>query len=271
MNCVSWLGLAASFLVANGVSPTSVPRKAADPLEDFVTFRLTFERTLKPEKAAGEAGPRVVFMTAADKKERFRVNKDALDRRYFVPGLRGTGLTNADARTFFEEIQYSAAGNMKATGGTILWWLKFTRPAASGGGGKIFSTMDGSLFCTLEPTPDRDELEILVVAQDRREDPPARLAEVRGKVGRRKGQWHQLGIRWNKKAVALLADGEEAGIATLQRPFKAEQFADYFVLALFAFVKEGDVAVLDEFTIYNRPLTSAELNTEYKRLATHRP
>jgi hypothetical protein len=42
------------------------------------------------------------------------------------------------------------------------------------------------------------------------------------------------------------------------------------VLSLFAFVKEGDVAVLEEFTVYNHPLSSDELKIEYGRLAAHR-
>jgi hypothetical protein len=259
------LALAAVLLPAPGVLIRSAQYDPSDPLEDSVTFRLTFEGTLKPVKASEEAGPRVVFMISAVKKERFQVKKDALDAKHFVKGLRGRGLTNADAKTFFEEIQYPAAGHIKSRSGTILWWMKFTRPAAARGGGKIFRTMDGSLFCALEATPQRDELEVVVVAQDQREKPPLRLAEVRGKISRKKGEWTQVGIRWNKKSVALLIDGEEAAIETLKRPFKAEQFADSFVLSLFAFVKEGDVAVLDEFTIYNRPLTAHELEREYQR------
>lgn len=259
--------LAAVFLLASVLFPHAACAEPADPLEDWVTFGLTFEGTLKPVRAAGEAGPRVVFMTRADRKERFRVKEEALDRKHFVPGLRGKGLTNADATTSFEEIQYPAAGNLKAGSGTVLFWLKLTQ-LADRGGGKLFSTVGGSLYFTLEPVAGRDQLGVLVVAQDQGEDPPVRLAEVRGTISRKKGQWAQLGIRWNKKSVALLINGEEAAIETLKRPFKPQQFSDYFVLSLFAFVKQSDVAVLDEFTIYNRPLTSAELKGEFERLSS---
>lgn len=245
---------------------------AVDPLEDNVTFRLTFEDTLKPEKsAAAEAGPRVAFMSTADRKDWFQVDKDRLDPKHYVPGLRGKGLTNADPRTFFPEIQYPIEGHLKAKSGTVLWWMKFSKPASEGGGGgAMFATHGGSLFCALEASPTRDERGVLVVAQDQRETPVLGLAQARGKIAAKEGQWTQVGVRWDKKTVSLLLNGQEASSETLRRAFTADQFTDYFVVALFSWIKEGDVAVLDEFTIYNRPLTSEEIRTEYDRLVPRR-
>ena len=126
---------------------------AADPLEDNVTFRLTFEGTLKPEKSAARSGPLVAFLSTADKPDWVKVEQETLDAKHYVDGLRGKGLTNADPRTFLPEIQYPVEGHLKSKSGTILWWMKFSRPAPKGGGGgAMFATHGGSLFCALEAT-----------------------------------------------------------------------------------------------------------------------
>jgi len=239
-----------------------------DPLEDNVTFRLTFEDTLQPDKSAAGSGPLVAFQATADRNDWVKIDKDRLDPKYYVEGLRGKGLTNADPKSFFPEIQYPAEGHLKARSGTALWWVKFSKPApGGGGGGAMFCTHGGSLFCALEATTTPDERGVLVVAQDQREVPPLSLAQARGKISTRNGEWTQVGVRWDKKTVSLILNGEEASSETLRRAFTVDQFSDYFVVALFSWMKEGDVAVLDEFSIYNRPLTAEEIREEYVRLA----
>ena len=108
----------------------------------------------------------MAFMCTTDRKDWFPVDKDALDPKHYVEGLRGKGLTNADPKTFFPEIQYPAEGHLKSKSGTILWWTKFSKPAPKGGGGgAMFATHGGSLFCALEATPAEEERGVLVVAR----------------------------------------------------------------------------------------------------------
>jgi len=241
---------------------------SVDPLEDNVTFRLTFEGTLKPDKAAADSGPRVAFLSTADKPDWVKVENATLDPKHYVEGLRGKGLTNADPKTFLPEIQYPTEGHLKAKSGTVLWWMKFSKPAPKGGGGgAMFATHGGALFCALEATPAEQERGVLVVAQDQRETPVLNLAQARGKLSARPGEWTQLGVRWDKKTVSLILNGQEVSSESLRRAFTPDQFGEAFVVALFSWIKEGDVAVLDEFSIYNRPLAADEIRAEYDRLA----
>lgn len=253
-----------AFLLLTGIAAQD---PSTDPLEDNVTFRLTFEGTLKPDKSAADAGPRVAFLSTGDKSEWVKVDQAALDPKHYVEGLRGKGLTNADSRTFIPEIQYPAEGHIKPKSGTVLWWMKFSQPAPRGGGGAMFATHGGSLFCALEAAPSESERGVLVVAQDQRETPVLNLAQARGKISAKAGEWTQLGVRWNKTTVSLILNGQEVSSETLRRAFTADQFGDAFVVALFSWIKEGDVAVVDEFSIYNRPLSGEEIRAEYDRLA----
>jgi hypothetical protein len=220
-------------------------------LRDTVIFHLDFENGAVASSPDGSKSPQYIRVNSK------AINNEELKGKYLVSGLSGMGLSNAESKTSIE-VSYPVDKNIHPEYGTVLWWLRYEKLHPSADGGLIFQTHGGRVFYT---TGSQGRVcihgNVPVYQSDLRRVP----------VPREEGMWTQMGFSWNRDTLHLIVNGKRAASQTLRKPLTSQEIRNSFMVYLFGWAKETDVAVLDEFTIYKRALTEAELLHEYRRFA----
>ena len=76
------------------------------------------------------------------------------------------------------------------------------------------------------------------------------------------GQWHLVVINWRPSLLEAWLDGKPLRSITLKRPIRREEFAiGRFRLGML----KSEPTLMDDFAIYRRPLSAAEVRTLWKR------
>ena len=80
----------------------------------------------------------------------------------------------------------------------------------------------------------------------------------------KKGEWHHIGVSWNKNALVLYVDGRQRGTANMKQ-ISPEDFGTLF----FGEYWKGDPGqtLLDEVRIFDQYLTDKEMTAEFTRFA----
>ena len=252
--CAVLLGLAlasAAWARADGLLDPRSDLYYRDPrlrdLMAWVTLQLTFDGdSLVPDMAAGDPG-----MTARGQP-------------LFAPGVKGRALVAGDGSG---QGIYARVGNAALeTRGAVSLWVCPTRWTHQQGGNTTFLMTANSSFYLQRQGPMHND-EGVVTRQEGVQF--LMLSEVTGNqclmVGTSdwpQGQWRLLVANWSWPTMSLSLDGGEFRSVTVKQSPGPDQFG-----ALVVGASGGGETLLDELTVYRRPLALEEVRALYEALS----
>jgi hypothetical protein len=247
---LAWVLTVASLLPAPAPLAPGDPR--ADPylarpelraLMDWVTFQVTFDDgTLVPEMAAGD----YKFTPAGTPK--------------FAPGIKGLALqAGGDSGMAL----YSGPGNLPlATRGALTMWLCPLEWTHVNGGNTIFMLTGNGTFYLERQGPGHNA-EGVVTRQEvllgLLRNTPAGPATVYGDTASwPPGQWRLIVLDWDWPIMSLSINGQDFSTVTATGRPRPEDFPTFGLGS-----RDGEKTLMDEVTIFRRPLTRAEAQAMY--------
>lgn len=260
----SHLALGIGLLLPRLVTWAEATTLPPDPLQDCVSFHLGFEEGLVADRANGNEKPRSIGIQREGDKDTQPISNDEVMEQYLADGLVGKGLTNRDFKTRFW-LPFSSENNLNPVHATILWWLKIAKPHPTAGGGMLF--LQGGWYVPIQCTMDakrRTQYDVTIYTHANCTE-WGRRTNLTASFDRKEGVWTQVGLSWDKQSIYFIVNGKRVAAGMLKDPFTAHPFGPDFILGLFGWSAETDVAVMDEVTIYDRLLAPDELVMEYQR------
>lgn len=212
---------------------------------EWATFQLTFDAgSMMPDMAAGDA--------------KLGVNGTP----QFVPGLRGQALVAGEGSG---AAGYASVGNVSfASQGAIALWVMPVAWTHVQGGNTVFLMTSNSNFYLERQGPWIEGTEL------KRQEAVLYLLFSKtvgngclslGTNDWPLNQWRLIVANWSWPTMSLSLDGGEFQSATLKGKPPAEEFGGLYVGA-----SGGEKTLLDEITIFRRPLTLAEVKAMYEAL-----
>lgn len=214
-------------------------------LMEAATFQLTFDAgSVTPDMAAGEAKPGVNGTPQFD------------------PGLRGQALVAGEGSG---TATYPSVGNASlATQGAVALWIKpVSWTHVQGGNTTLVMTSNSSFYIErqgpwIEGTELKRQESILYLLFSKT---VGNGCLAYGTNAWPNGQWRLLVANWSWPTMSFSLDGGEFQSATVKGKPAPEEFG-----ALYVGATGGEKTLLDEITIFRRPLTQAEAKAMYEAL-----
>ncbi len=248
-------------------------------IRDALVFYVSFDQSLRADRGAGALEPRTRFDDETNEGE--YIFKDGVDESIFriAPdsGVHGGALEAIDTLPRRGRIFYPAAGNLAfeegGWSGSVSVWIKtnpntmlqtpfcdpvqITEKGATNGGLWIdfpdTEPRDLRLGAFPSEGPGRER-----ISED---DPNAPVVRVND-VGFEATEWHHVAFTWanidsgsNNAWVALYVDGEIVG-----NIHRREITMGWNLERTGIYVAVNYIGLLDEFAIFDRPLSADEIN-----------
>lgn len=222
-----------------------------DPLMDCVTFHLSFDGgKFTPDVAAGSGDGKLSGTPA------------------FAPGVSGQAAVIGDGGA---GVIFPRAGNFPVTrrGGVSLWICPQEWNHRDNGNTVFLMTSNASFYLERQgplykPDGQAQRIEALLMLC---------LSPVTGHAsieqncsGWKNGEWHFLAANWQWPVMEFSLDGEPFQAKAVVRPPTEQTFGDLIIGA-----QHGPRTLLDELTIYRRPLTETEVRLLWKNPRLQRP
>jgi lysophospholipase L1-like esterase len=260
-----------------------VLRSEADMLRQAVTFYVSFDKDTKADFAGGsrELSTR---MTKPDMKT-FEFEK-GFDEKVFKTaagkGVSGAALECVDVLPRNSRVFYPAKGNIAykkgGWGGSVSFWLKtdpdtllktkFCDPVQITHRG----ANNGGIWCDFNDQKPRDlRMGTFPAVPEGQKpiaesDPKAPMIPVR-KIGFKAAEWHHIVLAWSnfdtgkKDAHTILyIDGKKKGELK-----DVEMAMDWDMEKVGIYIGVNYIGLLDEFAIFNRPLTAGEVHLLHEK------
>lgn len=207
-------------------------------LMDWVTFQITFDRdTVHPEMAAGEVDTKIEGTPA------------------FADGIKGRALIAGQGSA---QITYPRGANAPlARRGAVMLWIKpldWTHENAPYG--TFLRLTNGAFYLQRQGPQKNDEgrftrhegLQLIVKDGDQLQNAMRSTSEWPN------GDWHLLVGNWAWPSLTFSIDGSEFIAKTIDGEFEDAQFGDLILGST-----GGERTLLDELTIFRRPLSLPEI------------
>lgn len=255
MRCVFVSLAAVVFTALLQAAPSDHLDPRADPyfanpelraLMDWVTFRLTFDGdSLTPDMAAGAAT--------------FTLH----GRPRFAPGVKGRALLAGDGSG---SGMYPRAGNapLASRGAISVWICPVAWTRGNGGNTVVLMTTNSSFYLqrqgplhNAEGVCTRNEgLQFLMLS-----DVTGNNCLMFGTEGFPQGKWRLLVANWSWPVMQFSLDGGEFQSLTVKQSPTEAEFGGLIVGAA-----DGEPTLIDELTIYRRPLSLQEARSIYSAI-----
>jgi hypothetical protein len=217
------------------------------PLMEWVTFQLTFDGgTLTPDLAAGES----------------KVSPQGTPR--FAPGLKGQALVAGGAEGSGAGIYPRGANAPLETQGAIALWVCPVHWTHVQGGNTVFVMTTNSSFYIQRQGPwiegvtlkRAEGLQVLMLSKV-----TGNRCLMYGTKDWPAGQWRLVVANWSWPTMSVSLDGGEFQSATVRANPSAADFGGLVIGAT-----GGEETLVDEVTIFRRPLRLEEVKALYEAL-----
>jgi hypothetical protein len=245
----------ACFLTIASLLPAQAPPAdpRADPyfarpelraLMDWVTFQVTFDGgSLVPDMAAGNY--------------KFTSSGTPL----FQPGIKGLALQAGGGSGM---ALYSGPGNLPlATRGALSVWLCPLEWTHVNGGNTVFMMTGNGTFYLERQGPGHDAQGVVTrnecllgLIRNTGAGDGTVYADTASWPAR---QWRLIVVDWDWPILGISVNGEDFSTVTTVGKPKPEDFPNFGVGS-----RDGEKTLMDEFTLYRRPLTRAEAKAIYE-------
>ncbi|MBR7130560.1 MAG: LamG domain-containing protein [Lentisphaeria bacterium] len=257
-----------SFMAVAASMASAVLLTAAEPV-----YYISFDKTLQANYGGtgsasvttGDSNQEAVGMKGVLSQKSGKVTADKL----LVPGLAGNAFASGrDKSGNTHSVFYKPVPAMNGKECTISFWIKPENWFGNDKNQHVFVSASG---------PGSQRLLIYRIPYQ------SRLAVYLGPLSNSKaatviftrvpswkpGQWHQITVSWNERAVQLHLDGVSKAMAALKTPLEG----DFYTLAIGEHFGGSDPGqtLVDEVRIFDKKLTEAELTGEFQRLAPKLP
>ena len=247
----------AAILMFSAVSFAGHAAGAADPLEEYITFQISFDESLDVDIAAG----------SADLQQ--QPHEDVRDGYSYVDGIKGKALYNTDSRGFVR--RYAMQDNLSfEKPGTISMWIKPVKwdklsPESPKQPNGRYNTITTPFFMTSWA---QNGYIVLERACPELLENPERIRLLfpgfKNVIGYYEkhftwedNQWYYIVLTWNGYDYSAYINGELAIAAAHKEKLRSQDMAATFE------VRPNAGMVLDEFTIYSKAFSPEEIKAMY--------
>ena len=184
--------------------------------------------------------------------------------KLLVPGISGKAFSSGkDAFNNIHTVFYNPVPAMRGNAGTVSFWLKPENWLGNDQNQHVFVTAaNGSQRLLIYRIPYESRLAVFLGDLNHYSKGTVIFTRV---PSWKPGQWHQVTVSWNERAAQLHLDGVSKAMAELKSPL-TKDFTTVAVGEHFGSSDPGRT-LIDEVRIFDRKLSAADLENEYKRLS----
>ena len=191
------------------------------------------------------------------------------ENQLLVPGISGNAFTaGKDGARNIHTVFYRPTPAMRGKEGTISFWIKPVNWLGNDKNQHVFVSASGagSQRLLIYRIQYKSSLAVFLGPLDRNKDATLLLTPV---PSWKPGEWHQITVSWNERAVQLHLDGVSKAMSELKTPIES----DFGTLAVGEHFGKDDPGqtLVDEVRIFDKKLSEQELTEEYRRLAPKLP
>ncbi len=189
--------------------------------------------------------------------------------KLLLPGIRSNAFASGkDAAGNIHTILYKPVPAMRGNAGTISFWIKPVNWVGDDKNQHVFITAAGagSQRLVIYRIPYQSRLAVFLGNLNDSKNATVIFTKV---PSWKPGQWHQITVSWDERAVQLHLDGVSKDMAELKTPITSD-FHTIGVGEHFGPTDPGQT-LIDEVRIFDKKLDENELQEEFKRLAPKLP
>ena len=182
-----------------------------------------------------------------------------------VPGIAGKAFASGqDSFNNIHTVFYKPIPAMKGSSGTVSFWLKPENWLGNDKNQHVFVTAaNGSQRLLIYRIPYESRLAVFLGDLNSYNKGTVVFTKV---PSWKPGQWHQVTVSWNERAVQLHLDGVSKAMTQLKSPL-TKDFTTLAVGEHFGGSNPGRT-LIDELRVFDKKLSANDLENEYKRLAS---
>ncbi len=237
---------------------------AADP-----NYYISFDKVVQADYggtgtaavSTGDGSQEAVGMKGVLSKKSGNVTADKL----LVPGIKGNAFASGrDAFGNTHSLFYKPVPAMRGNAATVSFWLKPENWLGNDKRQHVFVTAaNGQQRLLIYRIPYESRLAVFLGNLDDAKNATVIFTKV---PSWKPGQWHQVTVSWNEKVLQLHLDGVSKAATVLKTPL-TKDFTTFAVGEHFGSDDPGRT-LIDEVRVFDRKLSAAELENEYKRLSS---